>query len=129
MARAAWWALAAIAAVFSVWFGTTATMADVDLGCAKVPESGAAYECGDRVSAVLGTWPLLKLGFLLTTPPMVAAVAERVWVSCAAVVALAAVAVVGLATWTGFWGTLLFAAPLAVLGAIVTAVQQAQQPV
>lgn len=127
MARAAWWTLAALAAAFGVWFGATATMADVDLGCAKVAESVAAYECGDRISAVLGVWPLVGLGFLLATPPVVAAVAGRVWVSCVAVAALVAVALVGLANWTGFWGTLLFAAPLAVVGVVVTAVQQARR--
>lgn len=109
MVRASWWALAAIATAFSLWFGATATMADVDMGCAKVAESGADFRCDHRVSDVMGAWPLLGLGFLLATPPVVAAVAGRMWVSCVAVVVLIAVTAVGLANWTHFWGTLLFA--------------------
>lgn len=127
MARAAWLILAGIAVVFTAWFAATATMADIDLGCAKVAETGAAYECDDRIISVLGVWPLIWLGVLLTTPPVVAAIAGRVWVSCVSVAALVAVAIVGLANWTDLWGTLLFAFPLALLGAVVTAVHQARR--
>ena len=127
MARAAWWVLAAIAVAFCIWFGATATTADVSLECSKIAETAEPYECGDRLSTTLGVWPLLGLGLALAVPPVVAALAGRVWVSCVAVLALVAAGIVGLANWTGFWGTLLFAAPLAVLGAIVTAAQQARR--
>lgn len=124
MVRAAWWALAAIAVAFTAWFGATASMADISLECAKVGETAGEYRCGDRISAVLGVWPLVWLGLLLATPPAVAALAGRVWVSLLAVTALVVLAIIGLASWDHYWGTLLFAFPLAVLGAVVTAVQQ-----
>lgn len=127
MVRAAWWVLAVIALAFSIWFTVTGTMADVDLGCAKVAEGGAASDCGDRVTDVLGIWPPVWLGISLVAPSAVAAAAGRVWISSAATVALLAAGIVGLANWTGFWGTLLVALPLAALGAFVTFIQIARE--
>ena len=124
MVRAAWWVLAVIALAFSIWFAVTRTMADVDLGCAKVAEGGAAFECGDRITDVLGIWPPVWLGISLVAP---SAVAGRVWASGAATVALIVAGIVGLANWTGFWGTLLVALPLAALGAFVTFIQIARK--
>ena len=124
MVRAAWWVLAVIALAFSIWFAVTGTMADVDLGCAKVAEGGAAFECGDRITDVLGIWPPVWLGISLVAP---SAVAGRVWASGAATVALIVAGIVGLANWTGFWGTLLVALPLAALGAFVTFIQIARK--
>ena len=60
-------------------------------------------------------------------PSAVAAVAGRVWASGAATVALIVAGIVGLANWTGFWGTLLVALPLAALGAFVTFIQIARK--
>lgn len=127
MVRAAWWALAVIALAFSIWFAVTGTMADVDLGCAKVAEGGAAFDCGDRVTDVLGIRPPVWLGISLVAPSAVAAAAGRVWTSSAATMALLAAGIVGLANWTGFWGTLLVALPLAALGAFVTFIQIARK--
>ena len=85
------------------------------------------FRCDDRIVHVLGVWPLFGLGLLLAAPPVVAALAMRKWVSWFAVAALVGLAIAGLVNWayTSYWGLLLFAVPLAVLGSIVATFQRA----
>ncbi len=99
-------------------------MADVRLACSKTGESFAAYRCEDRIVDVLGIWPVIGLGLLLTTPPVVAALVMRKWVSWVVVAALVGLSITGLANWTSFWGDLLYAVPLVVLGTVAAALNR-----
>ena len=110
---------------FTMWVGTLWTTAEVSLACSKTGESGSAVRCDDRIIDVQGIWPLIGLGLLLATPPVVAALAMRKWVSWLAVAALVGLSVAGLANWASFWGSLLFAAPLAALGSVAAVMQKA----
>ncbi|GAB6919593.1 hypothetical protein JCM9803A_00430 [Rhodococcus erythropolis] len=74
---------------------------------------------------MLGVWPLVSLGLLLTAPPVVAVLAMRKLVSCFEVAALVGLSVVGMANWTSVWGSLLFAVPLAVVGSVAASLQKA----
>ncbi|WP_458683338.1 ABC transporter permease [Prescottella equi] len=110
---------------FTVWVGTSWTMGEVSLACSKIGESGSSFRCDDRIIHVLGVWPLIGLGLLLATPPVVAALAMRKWVSWLAVAALVGLSIAGLANWDSYWGGLMFAVPLAALGSVATALQKA----
>jgi hypothetical protein len=120
-----WWVLAVAALAFTVDVGTSWSMAEVSLSCSKIGES-QFFRCDDRMVHVLGVWPLVGLGLLLAAPPVVAALAMRKWVSWFAVAALVGLAVAGLVNWasTSYWGLLLFAVPLAVLGSIAATFQR-----
>ncbi|MBS3695695.1 ABC transporter permease [Rhodococcus qingshengii] len=100
-------------------------MAEVSLGCSKTGESGSSFRCDDHIVHVLGVWPVICLGLLLASPPVVAALAMRKWVSWLAVAALVGLSIAGLANWSSFWGSLLFAVPLAALGLVAAATQKA----
>ena len=113
------------ALAFTMWVGTLWTTAEVSLACSKTGESGSAVRCDDRIIDVQGIWPLIGLGLLLATPPVVAALAMRKWVSWLAVAALVGLSVAGLANWASFWGSLLFAVPLAALGSVAAVLQKA----
>ncbi|MFE3289110.1 nitroreductase/quinone reductase family protein [Rhodococcus sp. NPDC059234] len=129
MLRAVWWSSAVVALVFSAWVGTS-PMAGVSLSCSK---SGELYldgvrsplQCDDSIVHVLGVWPLLCIGLLLATPPAVAALALRGWVSWLVFAALVGLSIAGLANWSSHWLLLLFAAPLAAVGLVAATVQQA----
>lgn len=108
---------------FTVWVGASWTMAEVSLGCSKTGESGSSFRCDAHIVDVLGAWPLIGLGLLLASPPVVAALAMRKWVSWLAVAALVGLSIAGLANWSSFWGSLLFAVPLAALGLVAAATQ------
>lgn len=127
MSRAVWWASMGAALAFTMWVGTSWTMAEVSLACSKTGESGSTFRCDDRIIHVQGVWPLIGLGLLLATPPAVAALAMRKWVSWLAVAALVGLSVAGLANWASFWGSLLFAVPLAALGSVAAVLQKALQ--
>ena len=99
-------------------------MAEVSFACSKTGESGSSFRCDDRIIHVLGVLPLIGLGLLLATPPVVAALAVRKWVSWLAVAALVGLSIAGLANWTSFWGSLLFAIPLTALGSVATVMQK-----
>ena len=121
-----WWALAVAALAFTAWTVPSMSMAEVSLSCSKIGESQSFFRCEDRIVHVLGVWPLVGLGLLLATPPVVAALAMRKWVSWFAVAALVGLSIAGLMNWasTSYWGLLLFAVPLAVLGSIAAAFQR-----
>lgn len=125
MSRAVWWISVGAALAFTVWVWATWTMAEVSLACSKTGESGSSFRCDDRIIRVLGVWPLIGLGLLLATPLVVAALAMRKWVSWLAVAALVGLSIAGLANWSSFWGSLLFAVPLAALGLVAAATQKA----
>ncbi len=100
VSRALWWVCLVAALAFTVWVGVSWTMAEVSLECSKVGESGSSFRCDDRIVHVLGVWPLVGLGLLLATPPVVAVVAMRKWVSWFAVASLVGLSIAGLAKWT-----------------------------
>lgn len=124
MARALWWAASLAALTFTLWLWTTWTMSDISMGCAKINETDGDYECTDRIVDVLGTWPILGLGFLLTAPPTVAAFARRRWVSWTAVAILTGLSIIGLSAIDGFWGSLIYALPVAAAGLVAAAIDQ-----
>lgn len=124
MSRALWWASVVAALTFTAWAGITWTVAEVSLSCAKIGESQSSFRCDDRIVHALGIRPLIGLGLLLATPPAVAASAMRRWTSWSAVAALVGLSIAGLANWPSFWGSLLFAVPLAALGSIAAALQR-----
>ncbi|MGF0313112.1 ABC transporter permease [Rhodococcus sp. IEGM1428] len=117
MLRSVWWALAISALAFTVWNGLSLTMSDVSMSCSKIGEGGS-YHCDDRAIDVLGVWPLVVVGLLLATPPAVAAIAMRQWVSWFAVTALVVLFVAGIASVThdSYWNLLVLALPMAVIG-------------
>lgn len=116
------------ALVFTVWVGTSWSIAEVSLSCAKIGED-RNFRCDDRMVHILGVWPLVGLGLLLATPTVVAALAMRKWVSWSAVAALIGLSIAGLVNWasTSYWELLLFAVPLAALGAIAATFQRTSQ--
>ncbi len=129
MSRAVWWASAVVALVITVWVGNS-PMADVSMSCSKIGElyldnGRTSFQCDDSIKHVLGVWPLVGLGLLLTTPPLAAALAMRRWVSWLAVAVLVGLSVSGIANWASYWRVLLFAIPLAALGWIAVVLQQA----
>lgn len=126
MSRAVWWASVVAALAFTADVGTSWSIAEVSLSCSKIGESQSSFRCDDRIVYVLGVWPLVGLGLLLATPPVVAALAMQKWVSWLAVAALIGLSIAGLENWayTSYWGLLLFAVPLAVLGSIATTLQR-----
>ncbi|MGZ8177403.1 ABC transporter permease [Williamsia sp. SKLECPSW1] len=99
---------------------STATIGATDLGCSKTGTPGRdGFSCADPITDLVGWWPFVAMGLLLAGPPVIAAVARRVWVSWLVVVCLVAVGVWGVGHWTGEWSTLILGLPLAVLGAAV----------
>ncbi|MBY4228302.1 ABC transporter permease [Rhodococcus fascians] len=124
MARSVWWALAVAALAFTVWNAASLTMLDVSMACSKIGE-GSSYRCGDRAIDVLGVWPLVGVGLLMATPPAVAAIAMRKSVSWLAVAVLLGLVVVGVFSITAdsYLNLLIFALPMAVLGAITATFQ------
>jgi hypothetical protein len=126
VSRAVWWALAVAALAFTAWMVPSLSMAEVSLSCSKIGESQSFFRCDDRIVHVLGVWPLVGLGLLLATPPVVAALAMRKRVSWFAVAALVGLSIAGLVNWssTSYWGLLLFAVPMAVLGSIAATFQR-----
>lgn len=124
MSRTLWWAAALVASAFTVWGAATWSMADISMSCAKIGESGSSFGCDDSIVQVLGVWPLVGLGLLLATPPVVAALAMRQWVSWLIVAALAGLSIAGLVNWSSFWGSLLFAVPLAAIGWVAAMLQR-----
>ncbi|MBP2524224.1 hypothetical protein J3A74_003332 [Rhodococcus sp. PvP104] len=124
MWRAVWWTSGVAALAFVAWVGSSWSMSEVSLSCAKTGESQSSFRCDDRIVHALGIWPLFGLGLLLTAPPMAAALAARMWVSWLAVAALVSLSIIGLANWSSYWGLLAFAAPLAVLGLLAATLQR-----
>lgn len=117
MLRSVWWALAVAALAFTAWNGLSLTMFDVSMACSKIGEGGS-YHCDDRAVDVLGVWPLVAVGLLLATPPAVAALALRQWVSWFAVTTLVVLFIAGIAAVThdSYWNLLVLALPMAVIG-------------
>lgn len=126
MARSVWWALAVAALAFTVWNAASLTMLDVSTSCSKIGES-SSYQCGDRAIDVLGVWPLVGVGLLLATPPALAAIAMRKSVSWLMVIVLLGLFVAGLLSVTSdsYSQLLIFALPIAAVGAITASFQRA----
>lgn len=131
--RGLWWALAALAAALMLSAGNSSIMS-ASLSCAKVGEiynddAPAHLQCNDPLIEWVGVWPFVWLGLLLVTPPVVAALVMRLWVSWMAVAALGVLSIVGLINWTGIvWGRLLYAVPLAIAALVIATVQYARTP-
>lgn len=80
--------------------------------------------CDDTMFAAVGIWTLLAMALVVATPLVAAAVAGMPWVSWLVTLALPLLAVFGLLNWTGFWGILMYAAPMFVAALVVALVQQ-----
>lgn len=96
------------------------------MSCSKTgvfDDGQTSVQCDDSMVQVFGVWPLVLLGLLLVIPPVMAAMAMRWWVSWLVVAAFVGLLFVGLLNWTSFWGLLLIAVPLAVVGFLVAVVQ------
>lgn len=129
MFRGVWFLLAALAIAHAVAAGRS-PVATVSMSCAKIaePEPSLVEDglgCTDSLFTAVGMFPLTLLAVLLAAPPVVAGVVLTKRVSWLATGVLAALAVVGLLNWTGFWGLLLVGA---LPGAIVAAIISAWQP-
>ncbi|MBY4399797.1 ABC transporter permease [Rhodococcus fascians] len=100
-------------------------MFDVSMACSKIGEGGS-YHCDDRAIDVLGVWPLVAVGLLLATPPAVAALALRQWVSWFAVTTLVVLFIAGIAAVThdSYWNLLVLALPMAVIGSATAMFQR-----
>ena len=125
MVRSVWWALAVAALAYTAWGGTSLTMFDVSMACSKIGEGGS-YRCSDRAVDVMGVWPLIVVGLLLATPPTVAAIAMRQWVSWFAVVSLFVFFAAGVVyvTYDSYTNLLFLALPMAVVGSITAMFQR-----
>ncbi|CCQ14624.1 ABC superfamily ATP binding cassette transporter permease protein [Rhodococcus sp. AW25M09] len=99
-------------------------MGDVSLECSKIGESRSYYRCEDRIVDTIGVWPVIGLGLLLAAPPLFAAVTMRQWVSWSAVAMLVCASIAGLINWSSYWGELLSAVPLVVLGSVAAALHK-----
>ncbi len=96
------------------------TIGATDLGCSKTGTTGhEGFSCEDPITDLVGWWPFVLMAALLVAPPMIAALARRVWLSWSAVVVLVIAGVWGVGHWTGVWLTLIIGLPLAVLGTVV----------
>ena len=120
-----WWALAVVAVAVTASDGTSMAMGDMSLSCSKIGEGGSFYQCDDRAIDVLGVWPLVWVVLLLAAPLVVAALAMREWVSWVAVAALVGLSLAWLQLWAApsFWYLLIYAVPLAALGAVAATFQ------
>lgn len=123
--------MAAVTVAIAVSAGDS-PVSSVSLSCRKVGElhddAPVHLQCDDPLIHWVGVWPFVWLGLLLAAPLVVAALAMRVWVSWMAVNALAILSIVGLINWTGFWGQLLYAVPLAIAALVIVTVQYARTP-
>ncbi len=122
-----WWLLTVAAVAFTVLLFTDSTVADISLSCRKTgvyDDPPSTVRCGDSMVSLVGAWPLISLGLLLVTPPTVAALAMRRWVSWTMVAALLGLSFAGLAQWASLWGQLLVAIPMAVVAFAVAVVHQ-----
>ncbi|MGV8875534.1 MAG: ABC transporter permease [Rhodococcus sp. (in: high G+C Gram-positive bacteria)] len=124
MSRAIWWFTAVVAVAFGASVWTSGSMGDVSLECSKIGESRSYYRCEDRIVDTLGVWPVIGLGLLLAAPPVFAASVMRKRVSWTAVALLVGISMAGLMNWYSFWGSLLAAVPLVVLGSAATALHK-----
>ncbi|MDV8022021.1 ABC transporter permease [Rhodococcus sp. IEGM 1330] len=125
MLRSVWWALAVATLAFTAWNGLSLTMFDVSMACSKIGEGGS-YHCDDRAIDVLGVWPLVAVGLLLATPPAVAAIAMRQWVSWLAVATLVVLLIAGVVfvTHDSYLNLLVLALPMAVIGSVSATFQR-----
>ena len=123
--RLVWWVLAVAAVGLAAWAGGS-PVSGMSLSCSKTgvfDDGQTSVQCDDSMVQVFGVWPLVLLGLLLVIPPVMAAMAMRWWVSWLVVAAFVGLLFVGLLNWTSFWGLLLIAVPLAVVGFLVAVVQ------
>lgn len=106
--------------LFSVYSTASTAWGPVpDLGCSKIGELGSAggpsdATCDSSAGYVFGVWPFFVMGMLLGVPAQVAAIFLRQSISWLAFAAYCCVSVTGLVNWTGRWGMLLVAVPMAV---------------
>ncbi len=80
--------------------------------------------CDNTMLAAVGFWTLLLLALAVAIPLVAAAVAMKPWVSWLVTFSLVPLAAFGVVNWTGFWGILVYAAPMLVVALIVALVQQ-----
>ncbi|ETD34158.1 hypothetical protein W823_03615 [Williamsia sp. D3] len=125
--RAVWWGMALTASVYAIAMSME-PVAGVSLSCSKTGVLGldgdrSSLQCGDSLVNVLGVWPLVQLGMLLTIPPVLAALVMRRWMSWLVVATFVALTFIGVANWASFWVSLWIAAPMAIVGLVAATVQ------
>ncbi|SIS21705.1 hypothetical protein SAMN05445060_3818 [Williamsia sterculiae] len=121
--RSGWVALAFITLVVTIGAGLS-DVSHISLSCSKTGrfnDRGAAdgVSCSDSIVSVVGVGHLVALAVLLVLPPLPAAFTRRNGVGWLVVVGYIVVAVAGLTQWSGFWGLLLLAAPLAIVATVI----------
>ncbi|OBC05325.1 MULTISPECIES: hypothetical protein [unclassified Gordonia (in: high G+C Gram-positive bacteria)] len=123
--RVAWLAMAVAALGYAVACGFM-PVGEVTVSCGKSGElsvagAHAGATCEDSIFAALGPRRLIEMGVLLASPPLIAAVALRVWVSWLVVPAMAVLVFVGVANWADFWLLLSLGALVLLVASIVVA--------
>lgn len=126
--RVAWFVLAVAAALLTIRFALE-PVADLSSTCAKGGQpdefgAQAGATCRDTTVAAFGVGHAIRLGVLLTVPPIIAGLVMRWWVSWLTVAVLACLSLIGVLGVNGFWvGLLVVGAPVTSLAVIVAAVQ------
>jgi hypothetical protein len=123
-----------VIAVASMTFAAWEPVSTVSLECSKIGEfrldrAPDDANCESSVVYVFGVWPLLGFGALLGAPALFAATWMRRWISWTAVAAILCLAVVALANWSGWWGSLLLVAvPMTLVAVALALAQQFRDP-
>lgn len=118
--------IALVAMTFTAW----EPVSTVSLECSRIGEfrldlAPDDANCNSSIVYVFGVWPLLGFGALLGAPALFAATWMRRWSSWTAVAALFCVSVVGIANWSGWWGSLLLLAiPMTFVAAALATAHQ-----
>lgn len=122
--RVAWFVLAVVAALLVVRFASE-PVADLSSTCAKGGQpddfgARAGATCQDSTVTAFGVAHVIRLGVLLTVPPVAAGLVMRWWVSWLTVAALMCLTLIGVLGVNGFWfGLLTVGAPVTALAVIV----------
>ncbi|WP_018180326.1 hypothetical protein [Jongsikchunia kroppenstedtii] len=119
MFRLFWLLLAGAAVALAMWAGTWPAEQ-----CGPIPGGDLPERCSASNVRVLGVWPVIGLGVALVMPAAVAAAVMRISASWLAVAAYGVMPFVGIFNWWNYWGTLLCAIPLFLLGALFAFLQQ-----
>lgn len=124
--RVAWFVLAVTAALLTIRFAFE-PVADLSSTCSKGGQpdefgAQAGSTCRDTTVAAFGVAHVIRLGVLLTVPPIVAGLVMRWWVSWATVAGLGCLSLIGVLGVSGFGvGLLIVGAPVTALAVIVSA--------
>lgn len=117
--RVFWLLVAGVAVALTMWAGTWPAQL-----CGPIPGPGdLPEECSISTARVLGVWPLIGLGTVLSAPAVLSAAVMRTWIPVLAVVAYGGMSVAGLVNWWNHWAMLLCAVPLMLLAILFGVLQ------